>query len=254
MKEDKHLETLSEEERSALAICGITKDAQLRQIPLSCILADISLAAENFPEEMAALTEQRIKEIYLACNEEEQISHTETQPVRAFEPDDIAQRQVPTLVLARRGASRKNSDSPTPRNGEELHHKSHCIHCNRPFNVYISAWITLLLYLDILAWIILPVLFMLELLPEISAIKLIVILIAGLLPFVLIARRAHCPVCNINLFMLRSFSESQYAHRFPLLNRNVSTALHIILFLWYRCPGCGTPQHLLRRHRRRYTS
>lgn len=251
MKEDKHLDTLTEEERNALAICGITKDAQLRKLPLSSILADISLAAENFPAEMAALPEQRIKEIYQLCNQEAEIVQEVKRPVHSDRIDDIAERQIPTLVLARRGSSRKKRSSSSPRTSDELHNKAHCIHCARPIKIYFGAWFTLLFYLDLVAWIVLPLLFMLELLPAVSAKLLIATLVAGLLPFFLISRGARCSVCNINIFMLRSFSENQYAHSLPLLNRNIATALHIITFLWYRCPGCGTPQHLLRRSRRR---
>ncbi|MBR3925935.1 MAG: hypothetical protein IKJ58_04140 [Akkermansia sp.] len=251
MKEDKHLDTLSAEERNALAICGITKDAQLRKIPLSSILTDVSMAAENFPAEMAALPEQRIEEIYQLCNQEEVIDSEEKRPVLSDRIDDIAQRRIPTLVLARRGSSKKSRSSSTSRTSKELHNKSHCIHCARPIRIYFSAWFTLLFYLDLVAWIVLPLLFLLELLPVVSAKLIIAALVAGLLPFFFVARGARCSVCNINIFILRSFSESQYAHKLPLLNRNISTALHIILFLWYRCPGCGTPQHILRRSRRR---
>lgn len=251
MNEHNYLDTLPEKERTALAICGISKDNQLRRISLSNVLADVKLAAENFPEEMAALSEERIREIYQSCNQEEAIDPEETRPEPSAKVDDIAQRQIPKLVLARRGSSKKNRSSSQPRTGEELHNKAHCIHCARPLKVYFSAWFTLLFYLDLLAWIVLPILFLLELLPEVRPMIIIAALIGGVLPFFLVARRANCAVCNINIFILRRFSESQYAHKFPLLNRNVSTALHIILFLWYRCPGCGTPQHLMRRRRHR---
>lgn len=251
MNEHNYLDTLPEKERAALAICGISKDDQLRRIPLSSVLADAKLAAENFPEEMAALSEQRIKEIYQSCNQEEVTDQEETRPSPSTENLDIAQRQVPALILARRGSSRRSSNSSHPRTSAELHNKAHCIHCARPLKVYFSAWFTLLFYLDLLAWVVLPILFLLELLPEVPSIIIIAALLVGLLPFLIVARRASCAVCNINIFMLRRFSESQYAHKFPLMNRNVSTALHIILFLWFRCPGCGTPQHLMRRRRRR---
>lgn len=251
MNEHNYLDTLPEKERTALAICGISKDNQLRRISLSNVLADAKLAAENFPEEMAALSEQRIKEIYQTCNQEEGTDLEETRSASSVKVSDIAQRQIPALILARRGSSKRSRNASTPRTSAELHNKAHCIHCARPLKVYFSAWFTLLFYLDLLAWIVLPILFLLELLPEVPAMIIIASLVAGILPFILVARRANCAVCNLNIFMLRRFSESQYAHKFPLLNRNVSTALHIILFLWYRCPGCGTPQHLMRRRRHR---
>lgn len=251
MKEHNYLDTLPEKERTALSICGITKDNQLKTITLSDVLADVRLAAENFPEEMAALSELRIKEIYQTCNQAEGITHEETRTIPSVRVDDIAQRQIPTLVLARRGSSKRRRSSSEHRSGEELHNKAHCIHCARPLRIYFSAWFTLLFYLDLLAWIVLPVLFLLELLPVEPAKIIIAALVVGILPFFLFARKANCAVCNLNIFMLRRFSESHYAHNFPLLNRNISTALHIILFLWFRCPGCGTPQHLMRRRRHR---
>lgn len=243
---------LSDTERQALAICGIYKAEQLSEIRLETLLHDAELARSSFPDEMAALSSERLKAIHGAFAASVTTAAAPA-PDDTLAPDNLPvpdkdqfDSRLPQLVLTRGGRKRKKKTPPSEKH-KELHDKQHCIHSTRPLQVYISAWLTVLLYVDILAWFIIPPLMIVGIIPEFNAKLVIIGLILPAVPYFTTARKTRCSVCRLNIYTLRSYTKNRYAHNFLLLGTPLSTALHVIFCFWFRCPSCGTPQHLLRK-------
>lgn len=257
METTDYIATLPPEQQKALSICGIYKAEQLTRIAVADLMKDYRQACNYFPEEMAALSERRLQSIY------EDVVGTEvpeiTPDVQPATPniDELdannkkITRQCPTLVLSSRARSRSSVRKSATANMGALHDKSHCIRCSRPLRVYVSALFTILFYLDLVAWVVVPLLFLMGILGGVNPYHVIYGLTALALPYFLLGSKGSCTVCNMNIFRLRKFPRNKYAHHLPLLGYNLTTALHIIFFFWFRCPSCGTPQTLLRRSSRR---
>ena len=245
--------TLSTSEQQALAICGITKASQLSRCTLASLLGDVAKARELFPGQMSSLSDERLKEIFYSISGTQEVEEVgESKPTNSYIHEVGYTRVSPKLVLSRRCKQRRrNLELDNTYDIEALHKKNHCLHSNSPLHVYFSAWLTILLYLDIAAWFIVPALFMVGLLPPFNPYIIIVGLLLPLILFWQISRKARCTVCNVHVFTLRKFGFNRYAHNWPIFGRLLSTALHIIFCLWFRCPACGTPQTLLRRKSRR---
>lgn len=242
---------LSEPERQALAVCGIYKAEQLAEVGLKALLRDIELASECFPEQMSALSEKRLKELFSAVTGTTGVTETPTNEEPKEPTDETGvNRELPKLIPLRHSSSKKKK-KPTSKTHKELHDKSHCVHCTHPLRIYIGAWLTLLFYIDILAWLTIPALLLMGVLPEMNAKLVIAGLLLPALPFIFTCRKAKCSVCNIAIYPLRRYTHNRFAHNFLFFGTALSTALHVICFLWFRCPGCGTPQRLLRKKRNR---
>lgn len=66
-----------------------------------------------------------------------------------------------------------------------------------------------------------------------------------------VAHSRKCSVCRTHLFSFRQYTRHKQAHHITLLGYVLATALHILLFRWFRCPACGSAQQLKRRRRTR---
>ena len=259
MQDKPHITTLSNSEQKALAICGLYKDEQIAAAMLQDLCRDVRCARESFPEQMEGLTEERMREIYSACCARLHVVAPEEHTDKPTEEDENKNatehnRRTPELVISRHGRSKARHTAKKKNVGDKLaysHSKEHCVHTIHPLRLYICAWFTILLYLDIIAWFIVPALIFMGYLPEVNEKLVLVVLVLGLCPYLFLSGKATCSVCNMRVFTARVYSRSRYAHHYPLLGTNLSTAIHIILFLWFCCPGCGTPQSLLRRSRKR---
>lgn len=247
MPENNYLLKFSEQERRALAICGICKADQLKSVNRDVLLADVQKATEHFPQEMQILTELRLDEIIAECKT--------TAPALLDEPpteqnapreDTVYERVSPRLVVTHHRRPRQETLREEQKNGFD---KGHSIHNTRPLRTYLSAIFTILFYVDILAWIAVPLLIFMGFLPELNVKLVLGVLVAGALPYITHAKHTKCPVCGMPILNRRHFSRNKYAHNWPLLGFVFSTALHILFCLWFRCPSCGTPQHLIRRHK-----
>lgn len=247
MTDSNYLQQISEQERRALAICGISKADQLASISRDALLADIQKATEHFPQEMQVLTEQRLDEIIAQCKKTVNLLQDEPPTKqKATKEDTVYERVTPHLVVTHHRRSRQEALIEEQKNGFD---KGRSIHNTRPLRTYLSAIFTILFYVDILAWIAVPLLIFMGFLPELNVKLVLGVLVAGALPYITLAKHTKCPVCSIPILSRRHFSRNKFAHNFPLLGHVFCTALHILFFCWFRCPGCGTPQHLIRRHR-----
>ena len=246
------ISTLSDAERKALSICGISKGEQLLKCDTAALCRDARQAREFFPEDMAALPEERLLAIIHSAGNQQ----TEApEPV----PAQQAEEETETVAIEQRPQQKE----PAAADSVAHHHsaekkasdpdgKKRCIHCSHPFGVYMGAWATVLLYIDIVAWFVVPPMLMLEILPEFPAIIAIAILALPIFMYCVLSRAAVCTVCNVKVFSMRSFTLNKHAHNYFLLGRKLSTALHVIFCLWFRCPVCGTPQALLKRKHHRH--
>lgn len=252
MEEYDVISTLSDAERKALSICGIVKSEQLLTCSMEALCRDASQAREFFPEDMAALPEERLLAIIRSAGN------------RQTEPPKLTPAQ-PTEEGTETADSKPHPQQhkPAASVSDEHHHsaekkaaepdgKRRCIHCSHPFGVYMGAWATVLLYIDIVAWVVVPPMLMLEILPEFPAIIVLAILALPIFMYCVLSRAAVCTVCNVKVFSMRSFTLNKHAHNYFLLGRKLSTALHVIFCLWFRCPVCGTPQALLKRKHHRH--
>ena len=116
---------LSDAERQALAICGIYKAEQLSEIRLETLLHDAELARSSFPDEMAALSSERLKAIHgafaasvttAAAPAPDDTLAPDTLP----DPDkDQFDSRLPQLVLTRGGKKLKKNILLVFQPGEE---------------------------------------------------------------------------------------------------------------------------------------
>ena len=247
MTENNQLPKATEQERKALAICGICKASQLAAVSRSALLADVQKATEHFPQEMQVLTERRIDELIAECQRIDRESQDGTQVEEKKTREEAPYKRVaPHLVITHRRKHRHEEVGEEQRTGFD---KGHSIHNSRPLRTYMSAFFTILFYVDILAWITVPVLIFMGFLPELNTILLLAVLIAGALPYITYAKYTQCPVCSMPILNRRHFSRNKHAHNCPILGHVFSTALHILFCFWFRCPGCGTPQRIIRKHK-----
>lgn len=248
MNENNYLQQISERERKALAICGIYKASQLATVSRDALFADIQKAAEHFPQEMQVLTEHRLDEIIAESQSiNSELPAGEEDKQKPTSEDGSYERISPHLVVTHRRRHRKENLKEEQRTGFD---KGHSIHNSWPLRTYMSAIFTIMFYVDILAWLTVPLLIFMGLLPDLDIKLVLVVLAVGALPYITYAKYTKCPVCSMPILNRRHFSRNKYAHNLPILGHVFCTALIILFCFWFRCPACGTPQHLIRRHKR----
>ena len=75
------------------------------------------------------------------------------------------------------------------------------------------------------------------------------LLVPAALPIVgfvwlLVAPGCRCRVCGQKLYLPKNCLKHRNAHKIPLIGYIVPTALHLLVFHWFRCIFCGTPIRL----------
>jgi len=71
-----------------------------------------------------------------------------------------------------------------------------------------------------------------------------ILFLIGLFLFFVLTRGAQCPICRQRQFTIRTCLRHRNAHHWPVIGYMLPTALHIILFKWFRCIYCGTSVRL----------
>ena len=263
--------TLPETERAALALCGVTLDAQLAAISPEKLRADLEQAAQFFPEQIRTLPSQ--ERLGALCALAASRAEAAAAPQEAAPAEDEGvlpepgTHNLPTFEPARgsrrhRGHSVRNQDAEREEDGTEApapvekekddpRSFAHSICCARPLTIYLGAWATLALVAAIIT--IMGILFQLLIGVKLSQghIRVAEVVLGVLIVYYYFMRRSTCSTCRINIFSFRRYPRHRQAHHFPLLGCTVSTALSVIFCLRYRCPSCGTPQKLYGCSRRR---
>lgn len=284
----KILASLSPEQQATLKLCGITQDAQLSRTSALTIARDVETCHEHFPTQSCEIPLHTLQQICEAARAQSGIageSAPEESPQSEQQKADIDgfgfTRSFPPLIVSSKRRSRSHVAGTTPAmplgatdeeivkteihwtgNGEpsadkqerigaaaayELHNAVHNTH---PIAIYLGAWATILLVLDLCAIIIVPTLIILgfDLNINVKTTGFAVALICAL-PYYCLSSRAVCSVCRISVYSFKKYSHNRQAHWMPLLGCALPSALHVVFRFWFRCPACGTPQKLFRRAR-----
>lgn len=263
MDPSSYISSLPLREQKAMEICGITRDSQLRNISATSLLSDLQEAGKLFPGEVPEISLERLRQICrnVPGRTEKEGFFSESGSVKEVgEAEDSFHfsRTHPNLVT--RGGTRKQACS-APAHGAEcphlpktgssdLHDYAHSIPCTRAGRAWLGALATILLVADLIVGISLAFLMLTGVMSEGKPLLMGLMCLFVALPCLFFSMRATCPVCNMRLYTLRHYPHNKYAHHFPLLGYSLSTALHLFLCFWFRCPACGTPQRLF--HRRRH--
>lgn len=284
----KILASLPPEQQATLKLCGITQDAQLTRTSAQALARDVETCNEHFPTQACEIPLHTLQQICEAARAQsgaasESGGGYET-PAKApkVENDGLSfTRSCPPLVVSSRRRSRSHVSGATPaqplsatnediektevnwtgedelstdrqeRIGAAAAYEFHnAVHNTHPIAVYLGAWATILLVLDVCAVIIIPTLIILGFELNIN-IKTVGIAVAAgcALPYFCLSSKAMCSVCRIGIYSFKKYSHNRQAHWMPLLGCALPTALHVAFRFWFRCPACGTPQKLFRRTR-----
>jgi hypothetical protein len=66
----------------------------------------------------------------------------------------------------------------------------------------------------------------------------------GLTFLILGVAGGKCRICTQRQFVPRACRKNAKAHHVPLIGYIIPTALHMLVFCWFRCTYCGTPVRL----------
>ena len=263
MEHKDYIASLPETERKVLAVCGISKAEQLSRISPERLFAEMEQARQLFGEdELPALSQERLQEIYKHCAELMGNTQPEQKPQKKTEEEDFA-RNMPELKLRNKNRHRKVEDSETAGTVQEMTHdeaekrkkhlisKSGAIRCTHPLRTLLSALLLIWMYVAIIGAIAYTAGLLLGMIKNATALIPTALFISAVLPYLLIVRKTKCSVCNMPSLSMANYPRNKFAHHFPLLGYTLPTALHIIFFWWYRCPACGTPQKLIKKKHHR---
>ncbi len=227
---------LTPQEREDLALCGISSEEQLAKSSPLRLCKDLEQARRFFPERKFQLTEARILSLFSLS------------PVKADEADtddDFGGRSSMPTTGFRRHSQQHSTNTGKRDNGRPLIMHSP-VRCAHPFTAVLAAFCTMFLMIPLASVVVLPYLMITDQMPDIPVELLaIVVLAVPCAVYMFVARRATCPVCHMRIFRYAHYIRNRAAHHLPLLGYNFATALHILFFWRYNCPGCGTPIKLL---------
>lgn len=247
MQEESQIEKLSPAIRHELSICGITTDAQLARSSAQAIWKDLQQAKAFFPDEQFSLTLEQLQKICIN-NSPAEISQDKESPRKISPSKDFTQK------------SRKDTTSHDPYKKVQGIHSGlsknfHAMRAVRPTRIYLAAIASLGVPLFFISLVVVPLLmathdiYLLGKNPVFYAAYFIGILI----PHFIFVKLGTCSVCHMQIMTYRKYTRNKYAHNIFLLGPTIATALHIIFFFQFCCPGCGCQQKLFAkaRHKRR---
>lgn len=120
------------------------------------------------------------------------------------------------------------------------------VRCTHRLTAILAAFCTLFLLIPLVSIVVFPYLMLTDNMPDMPLWLLaVIVFVVPCLVYMCVARRATCPVCHMRIFRYNHYIRNRAAHHLPLLGYNFATALHLLTFWCYNCPGCGTPIKLL---------
>ncbi len=60
--------------------------------------------------------------------------------------------------------------------------------------------------------------------------------------YIIVGLRPACSICRGKTFSYKKYTRNKAAHHIRPLGYVLSTALHVLIFRWFRCPYCGSAQ------------
>lgn len=234
------LTTLSPREREELALCGVRTTEQLSRSTARRVCADLEQAKSFFPDKVFTLTPERIQFLFSQIGTESAVS------------DEQVELDFPKVQRMLPAAAPRHRHQSSPRRGAKCTQadRQHILHspvrCTHPLTAVLAAFCTIGLLIPMAG--VFYLLYLLITNTTLTPNDLTtwgIILSIPIVIYLIMARKATCPVCHMRVFRFSHYTRNKAAHYAPLLGYNMSTALHI-LFCWsYNCPGCGTPIKLL---------
>lgn len=230
---------LTQAEKDELALCGITSSQQMLATAPAKIYQELCKAREYFPNKKYTLTLERLQELCGQGNITKQNIQTETlADITITNP----RSGIPTTGL-RRHARRPDPISADKKRSVIMHSPVRCTH---RFTTFMAAFFTLFLFVPIASIVVFPILLATDNMPALPLeVLATIVFVIPCLVYMFISRRATCPVCHMRIFRFSHYNRNRAAHYLPLLGYNFTTALHLLFFWRYNCPGCGTPVKLL---------
>ena len=70
------------------------------------------------------------------------------------------------------------------------------------------------------------------------------LMVVGIFVYFAFTRRAMCPICNQKQYAIKRCLKHRNAHHWGMLGYMLPTAIHVVLFKWFRCIFCGTSVRL----------
>lgn len=256
------IQTLTEQERRSLSICGITQDEQLAACSPAGLAADLKLALGYFPD-VYVISLPRLEDIHRrAAAAVRELPQPMAEPGQTDAEKGVqADADLPPL---QRPAADPQSAVLTEdfREASPVHHThgshhtaasyrasgeyDHAIRNTRLFTIWIGAWLTLLFPCALMGLAALLVCqFCLNIhLPGESLKTLMYTCLSVVGLYFIFMNLSLCSVCHMKLFTFRHYARNRMAHRLPLLGSCLATALRIAFTMRFRCPACGTLQEL----------
>ena len=227
-------ERLTPQELEDLRLCGITSPEQLKNLTAQRLINDLQQAREFFPEKAFTLNPERICGLFSSLPQE-----AATQEVQQVNLPGT-RSAMPTTGYRQSSANMPKQSMVRSMDSQFIMHSP--VRCSHPVLAFIAACCTLVLLIPLVSIVVFPILMITDNMPHMRVDYLAAIVLGiPCLLYVLIARKADCPVCHMRIFRFTHYTRNRAAHHLPLLGYNFATALHIIFFWKYNCPGCGTP-------------
>lgn len=228
-------DSLNPAEREELALCGILSEEQLPKTTASQLCRDLEQARKFFPDKTFTLTPERIHALFPKVEQQDETNDRQLHGWRSAEP--IAE------FRSRSHSSRSSASRHAHKQQFILHSPVRCTH---RATAILAAFCTLFLLIPLGSVVVFPYLMLTDNMPD-APLWLLAVIVFGIpcAVYMFVARRATCPVCHMRIFRYAHYIRNRAAHHLPLLGYNFATALHLLFFWRYNCPGCGTPIKLL---------
>lgn len=227
--------TLSPAEREELALCGISSEDQLLKATATQLCRDLQQARNFFPDKTFTLTPEKIHSLFPETGLPEKSADAPLPGWRSAAP-----------VAEFRSRSRSSRNSETHRTNKQPFMPHSPVRCTHRATAILAAFCTLFLLIPLGSVVVFPYLMLTDNMPDVPLWLLaVIVFVVPCIVYMFIARRATCPVCHMRIFRYAHYTRNRAAHHLPLLGYNFATALHLLFFWRYNCPGCGTPIKLL---------
>ncbi len=250
---------LTAEHRELLDILGVNSPSTLARYNAEQLLDDLRLANTHF-ERNLPLPDERLVEEWIAqaqtiVREETAVpQEQETGAVKETDnlPNRLGGKALPVLTHHKRtpaASHRKAKEETADRSVSERYMHPRGIRHTTPVRTWLGAVIAILFWLCGLSLIfLLPYILLFN--HMLMRWHIMAFAFIGLILFLylIVSFRCRCSVCKIRIFSWQRYVRNRKMHTIWGLGRVVPTALHVLLFKWFRCPSCGTAQRLRNPH------
>lgn len=241
------LDTLSPRQRKTLAFLGITHGEQLAEADEKTLWNELEKACRLFPEEkFLSRSEWEETVVPLTRGGNCETNKPGGGKTGGSEPPTPLCRPLPELKKRYGSTEIDGSSGQTMLPYRRRHRKGiRHQHIIRPLFTSLSVLLFYACAAGAATWLVYMLLYVGK--PDGRHTAVLFALLAGLLPFLLLGWTCKCSICKISIFSWKHYRRNHLSHKIPLLGSQLPTALHILFFLWFRCPSCGTAQELRRK-------